>query len=1134
MLNYSTLLEAKISTKSKADSEGKVWETLVGKHLNNGAFPEDHREKGKSPEQVHNKHATALFGKNYQKHPTYMKMHAAAKEAANQISSKVGKTNRVAWTSQEADHEAETGVKDRLSKADLIVTKGAKKTALSLKHGKAGKPTNYGNPGVKSIESHSGVSVSPHTSAHYKFMQKHGIANLSHEEYKTHPKKELIDASNDHMMKGIAKDYAHGLANKLHHSDQNKQDENIKNHIKRTIGAMGHTRGGNEAAGKTHLQHIVVKSQKDKQGNYTHSAMDSQQHADNYLSHFHNLHIETAPHEEGKPGKKSVAIYGIHKATGKKMKIHDQSFYSGGRNHTLAVRGAVRLSAEHKVDATKPYNSTVNEAKETPLQRAARAPDAGVQKPKLVDRLKSKLKDKLGIKEDFLDEKCWDGYKRVPGTKKNAPGSCEKIKEEKDACYHKVKSRYRVWPSAYASGALSKCRKVGAKNWGTKSEETEQVDEKWSKKYKDSIDCSHPKGFSQRAHCQGEKKVNEDLRKWFRERWVRFGPDGRVRGDCARGSEGEGKPKCLPAAKAASLGKEGRAAAARRKRREDPNPNRSGKAILVKTVKEETITEALDYHMENKIPFSENIFRPGSDSFFELLREAKILYQQGHYTPVDDFEKDLFESDIGEFAEFEGQLVPLDFPFEIDEEVEDSETHDKCGTPDCCGQCSGEQIDEASDLRCPKCGENHGKDRENPVDKTCSTCGHKFKNIYGYKSETDNDAEAQAWLKKFKESAPVVSLDDIPANKPKPTEDRATKRAAAARRAAQKFGKQASFNDALHTFAKGVATDKLKEEVEQIDEVSADKLRRYMKKAYNQKRVLPSLIRTTEIERDRADKLAAKHSPGGELKPGEARNLTTQKNAQAKSTQASKSLQVFDKMLRTRTSGIERAKALRLKAVTKARAERLGESEQVDEGLKQVIKNVRDYFDKKIPKGNTPSSIERRQHAARPPEQGKMSDQLGEADLSSHWTKRAKKFQADASASQAAGDNVTAARKSTAATRVFDKISQRHMAATRKNLEDMRRMRAGENVTEEDKTNGHGIGKPFRKNGGGAVYVRSGDGVRLVNFSQSGMTKKFDNPGALKSFMARHHCLTNTDKTSASYWACRWPRFFSSSGKKWW
>jgi len=40
------------------------------------------------------------------------------------------------------------------------------------------------------------------------------------------------------------------------------------------------------------------------------------------------------------------------------------------------------------------------------------------------------------------------------------------LREAKDACYHKVKSRYNVWPSAYASGALEQCRKKGAKNWG--------------------------------------------------------------------------------------------------------------------------------------------------------------------------------------------------------------------------------------------------------------------------------------------------------------------------------------------------------------------------------------------------------------------------------------------------------------------------------------------------------------------------------------------------------------------------------------------------------------------------------------------------------------------------------------------
>jgi|TARA_Y100000289_G_C3921393_1_gene150590 hypothetical protein len=41
--------------------------------------------------------------------------------------------------------------------------------------------------------------------------------------------------------------------------------------------------------------------------------------------------------------------------------------------------------------------------------------------------------------------------------------------KRKDACYHKVKARYDVFPSAYASGAIAKCRKVGAANYGKSS-----------------------------------------------------------------------------------------------------------------------------------------------------------------------------------------------------------------------------------------------------------------------------------------------------------------------------------------------------------------------------------------------------------------------------------------------------------------------------------------------------------------------------------------------------------------------------------------------------------------------------------------------------------------------------------------
>jgi hypothetical protein len=92
------------------------------------------------------------------------------------------------------------------------------------------------------------------------------------------------------------------------------------------------------------------------------------------------------------------------------------------------------------------------------------------------------------------------------------------------------------------------------------------------------------------------KKVTEDLRKWFKEKWVRFGPDGKIRGDCARGDDSEGKPKCLPQKKAQSLGKKGRKYAASKKRREDPNPERSGPAKNVATKKKsnENVTEGAD------------------------------------------------------------------------------------------------------------------------------------------------------------------------------------------------------------------------------------------------------------------------------------------------------------------------------------------------------------------------------------------------------------------------------------------------------------------------------------------------------------------------------------------------------------
>ena len=70
--------------------------------------------------------------------------------------------------------------------------------------------------------------------------------------------------------------------------------------------------------------------------------------------------------------------------------------------------------------------------------------------------------------------------KKTKASKKKKRKKKKKSKGKKDACYHKVRSRYDVWPSAYASGALVKCRKVGAKNWGN-SKKNESLNEEFSK-----------------------------------------------------------------------------------------------------------------------------------------------------------------------------------------------------------------------------------------------------------------------------------------------------------------------------------------------------------------------------------------------------------------------------------------------------------------------------------------------------------------------------------------------------------------------------------------------------------------------------------------------------------------------------
>jgi hypothetical protein len=125
--------------------------------------------------------------------------------------------------------------------------------------------------------------------------------------------------------------------------------------------------------------------------------------------------------------------------------------------------------------------------------------------------------------------------------------------------------------------------------------------------------------------------LSEDLRKWFKDGgWNRYNTKGEKVGKCARDDkDGDGKadgpkPKCLPASKAASLGKKKVASAVKRKRSEDPNPNRTGAAKNVKTesVVHEMISTSMSGRKYKSIDNSEDQERIAKEK--DTAKSAKI------------------------------------------------------------------------------------------------------------------------------------------------------------------------------------------------------------------------------------------------------------------------------------------------------------------------------------------------------------------------------------------------------------------------------------------------------------------------------------------------------------------------------
>ena len=193
--------------------------------------------------------------------------------------------------------------------------------------------------------------------------------------------------------------------------------------------------------------------------------------------------------------------------------------------------------------------------------------------------------------------------------------------------------------------------------------------------------------------------LSEDLAVWFGKKkkkkgssqpkgpWVNICKKKKGGGHppCGRKDADEGGyPVCRGAGVAGKMSQSEKDSACRRKREKEKKDTQTGKGqkptrIKVKNYKKEsidpnliqnvlqefiqvkkTISEDLQYHIENNIPLSENMFRTGSPKYFDVINEARKLREKGLYE--NELDNEILDSDLGKFFIYEGERLPLDFP----------------------------------------------------------------------------------------------------------------------------------------------------------------------------------------------------------------------------------------------------------------------------------------------------------------------------------------------------------------------------------------------------------------------------------------------------------------------------------------
>lgn len=299
----------------------------------------------------------------------------------------------------------------------------------------------------------------------------------------------------------------------------------------------------------------------------------------------------------------------------------------------------------------------------------------------------------------FSEEETIDEARKKRRKKRKSTKSKSKKKKNTLCARGKsaAKAKFDVYPSAYANGyAVQVCKGKIKGLDGTK---------KCSGSY-----CSGKKNESYEiGDVEVVERLDEDLATWFGTKkkkkgskqpqgpWVNICRKKKGGGHPACGrsdSDKGGYPVCRAKSVASNMSQDAKDSACRRKREKEKNDGKSGKGqspspIKVKNYKPRKrkkskknesvninrmmitenrtiVSEGLRYHLDNQIPLSENIYRYGSESFFNLINEVRKLHNSNKVN-LSFKDEELLKTDIGRKAIFEGKEVWLDIPMEDNE-----------------------------------------------------------------------------------------------------------------------------------------------------------------------------------------------------------------------------------------------------------------------------------------------------------------------------------------------------------------------------------------------------------------------------------------------------------------------------------